>query len=284
MNEGFANSARRLSQFVGIAICASSVTLAGLSRGAEPNDGLARAEEHLRANRPTEAIAELEGLADLGHADAAISFDRGLAYSLRVQKGPATEGDLGRAVLGFEEARALSSSEKTRVESEAALTSLRSEAAKRRSRGGEPPDVEEGLSLGRSVVHLLPEMTWFYAAVAFSLAFTVGLVLRRKALLRGEASQLGVLLGVAALPLCLLATACGLGARSERLELREGIVVRAGVRPFDDRHIVKTGVDTLPEGAKVRIVGLEDGYVRFRRGAIDGTLPRDAVGEIARRR
>lgn len=280
----FANpSARRAPAFVGLALFASLVVRGGLSYAAEPSDGLARAEEHLRANRPTEAIAELEGLADLGHVDPAISFDRGLAYALRVQNGPATEGDLGRAVLGFEEARALSSNEKTRADSEAALTSLRSEAAKRRSRGGEPPDVEEGLSLGRSVVHLLPEMVWFFAAIAFSLAFTSGLVLRRRALLRGEASQLGVLLGVASLPLCLVTTASGLGARGERLELREGIVVRAGVRPFDDRHIVKTGVDTLPEGAKVRILGLEEGFVRFRRGAVEGTLPRDAVGEIARR-
>jgi hypothetical protein len=275
-------SARRVSGFVGLALCASLIARAALSSAAEPNDGLTRAEEHLRANRPTEAIAELEGLADLGHVDPAISFDRGLAYALRVQKGPATEGDLGRAVLGFEEAKALSSNEKTRSESEAALTSLRSEAAKRRSRGGEPPDVEEGLSLGRSVVHLLPEMVWFFTAIAFSIAFTAGLVLRRRALLRGEASQLGVLLGVASLPLCLVTTACGLGARGERLDLREGIVLRTGVRPFDDRHIVKTGVDTLPEGAKVRILGLEDGYVRFRRGAVEGTLPRDAVGEIAR--
>ena len=250
----------------------------------EPSDGLARAEEHLRAERPSEAIAELEALADMGHVDASISFDRGLAYALRVRRGPATDGDLGRAVLGFEEARALSTRATTVAEADAALTTLRSESAKRRSRGGEAPDVEEGLSLGRSVVRLLPESVWFFAGILFSIAFTAGLVLRRRALVRGEASQLGVLLGVASLPFCLATTACGLAARAERRDLREGIVVRAGVRPFDDRHIVKTGVETLPEGAKVRILGFEDGYVRFRRGAVEGTLPREAVGEIVRPR
>lgn len=249
----------------------------------DPSRALARAEEHLRGERANEAIAELEGLADMGHVDAAIAFDRGLAYALRVRKGPATDGDLGRAVLGFEEARALTTSATTRSEAELALTTLRSEAAKRRSRGGEPPDVEEGLSLGRSIVHLVPEVGWFFSSVALSLAFAIGLVLRQRARGRGETSQLAFVLGVASLPLCLAATASGLAARAERRDLREGIVVRAGVRPFDERHIVKTGVDTLPEGAKVRILADEEGYIRFRRGAVEGTLPREAVAEIVRR-
>jgi hypothetical protein len=269
---------------VGIALGLSVAFAAEHARAAEPEDALTRAEEHLRADRAPEAIAELEALADMGHLDAAISFDRGLAYAMRVKKGPPTDGDLGRAVLGFEEAKGLTSRDDVRAACDAAITALRSESAKRRSRGGEPPDVEEGMSLGRSVVHLLPESAWLVVALVASIAFSVGLVTGRRAKLRGESSQLSIALGFASLPLCLTATTLGLAARAERRELREGIVIRAGVRPFDESHIVRTGAETLPEGAKLRIVGEDAGFVVFRRGAATGTLPKDAVAEIVKRR
>ncbi len=247
-----------------------------------PEATLAHAEGFLAEKKPTEAIAELESLADRGYVDAAISFDRGLAYALRVRLGPETEGDLGRALHGFEEARGLSHDERTRGEAQLAITSLRSEVAKRRSRAGEPADVEEGLSLGRSVTRLLPETVWFGSAVAFSVLFTAALLIRRRARTRGESGQAGVALGLAALPLCLLATTFGLSARAERRELREGIVIDGAVRPFDDKHIVVSGAHTLPEGAKVRLFESDEGYVRFRRGAVEGFLPKRAVAELAR--
>ena len=40
--------------------------------------------------------------------DAAASYDRGLAYAMRVRIGAEVPGDLGRAAQGFEEARELS--------------------------------------------------------------------------------------------------------------------------------------------------------------------------------
>lgn len=260
------------------------VLVSAAARASEPADGLARAEAHLAADRPAEAIAELEALADMGHVDATLSFDRGLAYALRVRKRNEPEGDLGRAVHGFEEARGLTTSAEVRTACDAALTQLRSEAAKRRSRGGEPPAVEEGMSLGRSVVHLLPEVAWFWSSVALSIAFTVGLFLRKRARDRGETSQLALVLGLASLPLCLAATTAGLAARAERRELREGIVVRPGMRPFDAQHIVTTGTESIPEGAKIRLLADDGDYFVFRRGAVTGTLPKSAALEIVRRR
>lgn len=273
---------------LGLCLIAVGLVLARTSAADEaaPSDSpeatLARAETFLAEKKPTEAIAELESLADRGYVDAAISFDRGLAYALRVRLGPETEGDLGRAVHGFEEARGLSHDDRTKSEAQTAITALRSEVAKRRSRAGEPADVEEGLSLGRSVTHLLTESTWFVSAVVFSVLFTAALVLRRRARARGESGQAGVALGLAALPLCLLSTTFGLAARAERRELREGIVLDGTVRPFDDKHIVVNGARTLPEGAKVRLFESDEGYVRFRRGAVEGFLPKRAVAELAR--
>ncbi len=258
--------------------------LAGSARADEPADGLKRAEDLLAAEKPTEAIAELEALADLGHVDAAISFDRGLAYALRVRGGPPTDGDLGRAIHGFEEARALSADPRTRTDAATAITALRSEVAKRRSRAGESADVEEGLSLGRSVTRLLPESAWFFLSVALSLAFTLALVARRRAARSGaEGGQLGVVVGLAALPLCLATASLALAARAERRELREGIVVQAGVRPFDANHVARAGVNSLPEGGRVRLFEVDAGFVRFRRGELEGYLPTSAVAPLAQR-
>jgi hypothetical protein len=257
--------------------------LSGAARADEPVDGLKRAEAALAADHASEAIAELESLADLGHVDAALSFDRGLAYAQRVRSGAGVDGDLGRAIHGFVEARELSTSERTRAEATLAITSLRSEVAKRRSRAGEEAAVEEGLSLGRNVTRLLPESAWFFSAIGFSLVFTLALFVRRRAVARGGGGrQLGVVLGLAALPACLLTTGLGLAARAERRELREGIVVASGVRPFDARRIARADVATLPEGGRVRLFESEGGFVRFRRGDVEGFLPSSTVAPLAR--
>lgn len=278
--------ARRFAAAVPVvlALALALALVAGVARADEPTDGLGRAEAELAAGKPTEAIAELESLADLGHIDATLSFDRGLAYALRVRSGAGIEGDLGRAIHGFVEARELSANERTRAEATTAITALRSEVAKRRSRAGEPANIEEGVSLGRNVTRLLPESGWYFAAIGFSLAFTLALFLRRRAEARGgEGRQLGVVLGLAALPACLLMTGLGLSARAERRELREGIVVQAGVRPFDARHIARSGAASLPEGGRVRLFESEGGYVRFQRGDLEGFLPSSAVAPLARR-
>jgi len=276
------SASRRLAWAVAAVPCLV-LGLSGAARADEPVDGLKRAEAALAADHASEAIAELESLADLGHVDAALSFDRGLAYAQRVRSGAGVDGDLGRAIHGFVEARELSTSERTRAEATLAITSLRSEVAKRRSRAGEEAAVEEGLSLGRNVTRLLPESAWFFSAIGFSLVFTLALFVRRRAVARGGGGrQLGVVLGLAALPACLLTTGLGLAARAERRELREGIVVASGVRPFDARRIARADVATLPEGGRVRLFESEGGFVRFRRGDVEGFLPSSTVAPLAR--
>jgi hypothetical protein len=279
------SSLRRLAWALAAAVTCLVLALsgAGAARADEPADGQKRAEAALAADQPSEAIAELEALADLGHVDAALSFDRGLAYAQRVRSGAGADGDLGRAIHGFVEARELTTSDRTRAEASRAVTALRSEVAKRRSRAGEEPDIEEGVSLGRNVTRLLPESAWFFAAIGFSLALTVALFVRRRAVARGGAGrQLGVVLGLAALPACLLTTGLGLAARAERRELREGIVVASGVRPFDARHIARADAPTLPEGGRVRLFESEGGFVRFRRGNLEGFVPSSTVAPLAR--
>ena len=50
------------------------------------------------------AIDDLEHLADRGFVHPDASYDRGVAYVMRVRGGAERPGDLGRAAAGFEEA------------------------------------------------------------------------------------------------------------------------------------------------------------------------------------
>ncbi len=258
-----------------------TVLLTGSLGAAEPEDTLVRASAALEASKPAEAIRELESAADQGYVDAALSFDRGLAYAMRVRLGPESDGDLGRAIHGFEEARELSRDALLQAEARHALTLLRSEVARRRARAGEPIDVEEGLSVGRSMARLLEEDTWFSIAILASLLFTVGLVLRGwRGTERLRASSLVVC--ALSLPSCLVATGFALARRSERLELHEAIIVLPGARPADGRHIVIASSGPLPEGARLRVFESQGGYRRFRRGDLDAWLPEGAVLPLAK--
>src|SRR5579859_6373417 len=118
------------------------------------------ATQALKEGRPSDAIASFEALGDRGVVDAAISFDRGLAYAERIRAGGEQPGDLGRAAQGFEEARELSTDKALSEDAGRALALIRAEVARRRSRAGEPVELDEGASLGRTVVQLLPEDAW----------------------------------------------------------------------------------------------------------------------------
>src|ERR1700690_2497168 len=110
---------------------ASAIALVLLTASPSPADEadplFASATEALAAGHPADAIADLEGLADRGVVDAAMSFDRGLAYAQRVRIGGEQPGDLGRAAHGFEEARALTRDAKMIEDATAALTTIRAE-------------------------------------------------------------------------------------------------------------------------------------------------------------
>src|SRR5580658_2381757 len=62
----------------------------------------ADAVKALHEGRAGDAIDGLEALADRGVVDPVLSFDRGLAYAMRVRIGAEVPGDLGRAAHGFE--------------------------------------------------------------------------------------------------------------------------------------------------------------------------------------
>jgi hypothetical protein len=264
------------------------VLLAGLSlfaRSARADDAtnalFDAATKALREGRAGDAIASFETLADDGVVDAAASYDRGLAYAMRVRIGAEVAGDLGRAAHGFEEARDLSSDRQLTDDASKALGIVRGEIARRRLRAGDPVEVDPGRSLSRAIAGLLPESVWSALGVAFSVALGAGLFARW---LGGQPRLRiagGVVASVAA-PVLLLAVGMTLAARHDRLTLREAVVVATGARPNDARGIALPGATPLPEGARVEIVEPHGSATRVRFGTTDAWVSSSTLRELAR--
>jgi len=247
----------------------------------DPTALFAQATQALKDGRAGDAIASLEALADRGAVDPVASYDRGLAYAIRVRVGAEVPGDLGRAAHGFEEARDLSRDAKLSDDASRALAIVRSEVARRRTRAGQPVEVDPGRSLGRTVAGLLGEDTWAGLAVGASAIFSLGLFVRWRASAPRVRVACGVAAGVAALVLA-VALAMTLAARHDRLGLHEAVVVTAGARPTDERGIALSGATPLPEGARVEILEARGASSRVRFGAIEAVVPADALRDLAR--
>ncbi|HEY1693737.1 MAG TPA: hypothetical protein VGG39_16335 [Polyangiaceae bacterium] len=247
----------------------------------DPSVLFAQGTAALKEGRPGDAVVAFEALADRGVVDPVASYDRGLAYADRVRVGAEAPGDLGRAAQGFEEARDLTHDDRLAEDALHALTVVRSEVARRRTRAGQPVEIDPGRSLARTVARLLREDTWSFAAVAASALLSLGLLVRWASERRRLRIGGGVTAGIAA-PVLALSVAMALAARHDRLELREAVVVSASARPADDRGIALAGATPLPEGARVEIVEARGSLEHVRFGSIEGWLPVDTLRDLAR--
>jgi hypothetical protein len=241
------------------------------------------ATEALTADRPVEAIAKLEALGDRGVVDPVVSYDRGLAYAARVRAGAGVEqaGDLGRAAHGFEEARELSRDAALVADATTALAAVRAEVARRRSRAGDPIEIESGVSLGRSIVKLLPENAWAALAAICSAALAAGIYVRVRARLK-RVKVAGTTTCAVAGGLLLLTAFVVHSARDMRLHVREAIVVAPSTRLLDDRRVAFVAAAPLPEGARVQL--LDDGadFARVKAGHLVGWLPSGTLLPMAK--
>ena len=271
----------------GVGILAIGFAVVSVSaRADEPDILFAGATEALAAGKPADAIANLEALADRGVVDAAMSFDRGLAYAERVRIGAEQPGDLGRAAHGFEEARILTRDPKLVDDATAALVTIRAEVSRRRARAGGSMEIEQTDSLGDSVVHLLSEDTWAILSTIASVLFGVGLFVRRQAKSgEGSASRVkigGTVASAVFFPLSLALVTLTLFARDERMHRRDGIIVSPGARPSDAHGVVLPGAGPLPEAARVRILGANAAWTEVRWGTLDAWVPSPAVRPLRR--
>jgi hypothetical protein len=282
MTTGLASlRAGRFAPLVAIGAVGMALLAAGPARADDdPAARFASGAKALHDGRAGDAIAAFETLADDGVTDAVASYDRGLAYALRVRIGAEVPGDLGRAAHGFEEARDLAADPKLEADASRALTVVRGEVARRRLRAGEPVEVDPGRSLARTLAGLLAEPTWSVLCAVLSFAFGIGLFARWLGKRPGTRIAGGVIASVGG-PALAIAIAMTLAARHDRLTLREAVVVASGARPTDLRGLAVPGATPLPEGARVEIVEARGGSTRVRFGTTDAWIPSSTLRELA---
>ena len=256
-------------------------TGAGTSEDTDPTALFRSATAALAADRPAEAIAKLEALGDRGIIDPVVSYDRGLAYAGRVRAGAEQPGDLGRAAHGFEEARELSHDRALVADATTALAAVRAEVAKRRSRAGDPIEFEHGVSLGRSIVKLLPENVWALLAAVCSLALAVGIVLRARAEMKRLKVAGTTTCGIAGGLLFAIAMVLH-SARDFRLHVRDAVVISPSTRLLDDKHVALLSVAPLPEGERVQLLDESADFAHVIAGRAVGWLPSGAVLPMAK--
>lgn len=249
--------------------------------GQGPQEAFAAGVGALAEGRAQDAIASFETVADSGLVDASASYDRGLAYALRVRIGAEVPGDLGRAAHGFEEARDLATDQELAGHATQALAVVRAEVARRRARSGDPVEVEQSPPLGLALARALPEQGWAALALAMSCALGVAVLVRAGARARRVRVGASLASGVGALVLG-LALAGTAVLRHDRLERREGVVVAAAARLAEPTGLVRQGVAPLPEGARVDILEGRGALTRVRWGKVEGWVPASSLRPLAK--
>jgi hypothetical protein len=272
---------KRLGAFVFAAVLGASA-IAHADDASETSKLFADGVKALEDERPNDAVASFEALADRGVVDAVASYDRGLAYALRVRANAEQPGDLGRAAHGFEEARALTNDAKLAADAQSALKMVRGEVSRRKAREGVTVDMEQHASPWRTLTRVLTENTWTWLAVFAAFALGAGLFLRWLATASRARAAAAIVIAVSA-PVMILGAALARSARSDRLNLREAIVISPAARPSDAHGIVLPQATPLPEAARVEIVGDNGSWTEFRWGTLDAWVPAQTLRPLAKR-
>jgi len=231
----------------------------------EPEEHFRQGTKALDEGKFEAAIDQLEAYADRGASHPDASFNRGLAYILRIRSGAERPGDLGRAAAAFEETRLLRPDD---GDAEHALELIRAEVARRQARRGKEV-VMARPTLDRLLVGLAAERTWGLAAVVASLLLSVGIALRGR---KQRPLQLAgtILTPTMALSLLLLLPLY-YGARSLRLSTRPGVLVVRETSLLDE-HGATLGGEPLPEAALLEVGERKGRLLHVRWGGAEGWI------------
>lgn len=252
----------------------ASMLLSPRARAGDEQALFDRAAAALEAGEFGAAIDVLEALADRGFVHPDASYDRGIAYVMRVRAGAERPGDLGRAAAGFEEAMLLRPGDR---DAELALDLVRAEVTRRRSRRAKDA-VDVRPTLDRALVGLAGEQTWGLAAMAASMLLVVGLLLRRRP--AGPTHVAGSVLWPTALVALLALLPLAWGARYLRLHTQPGVIVVAEAYPSDAPG-GSARADGIPEAALVETSERRGSLIRIRHGGAVGWIPSTSVRLLA---
>lgn len=286
-----------------VALAALVLTPAALASEIAPADAALaeKAAASLANGEYGAAIDAFEALADRGVLHPDTSYNRGLAYLMRIRARAGKPGDLGRAAAAFEETKRLRPDDE---DAERALDLVRAEVTRRRARKG-TDSVDQRPTLDRLVTGLVSDRAWTIASVVASCLLALGLVLRRfdrpdasepvagkdakdlratepaaaQKLASGPAHPLrvaGSVLVIVGAVLLLVLAPIAWHARTLRLTTRPGVVVTTEAYLTDETGKAAGG-DPIPEAAAVEIGDRKGGLVHVRWGAIEGWLPATSV-------
>lgn len=236
-----------------------------------PEQAFAAGTQALQEGRYQDAIDHFEAYADRmpSHPDA--SYNRGLAFVMRIDNGAAKPGDLGRAAAAFEETLAMRPDD---AEAKAALQAVQAEVARQRARTGKDAVLAKP-SLDRVVMRLASETTWAVLAILGAFILAAGLALRwlRKT---GPAHLAGVLMIPLGALFVLAFVPLYHGARNLRQSTRMGVVVVREAYLTDERGTSRDG-EAIPEAARVEVGARQGRLVPVRYGTTEGWLPATSV-------
>ncbi len=229
----------------------------------------------LAAGQADEAIAHFERMANAGVVDASVSFDRGLAYALRLTQSDPKASDFGQAIAAFEEANALANDATLRDRADHAADAVRGELARKRHREGASTTFEPAPSLAERSVDLLPEWAWFAVACLFALLALLPALAAVPRALRWPL-RLAWLLALPAL-------ACAWTVRGRAERYGRAVVVVESARLLDEesgRPLADS--EPLACGALITIEPLGATELRVHAAGIRGLLPRTSVRVLSR--
>jgi ElaB/YqjD/DUF883 family membrane-anchored ribosome-binding protein len=245
------------------------------ARAEEPLEKLfSQAASELSRGEYNAAIDHFESLADRGFAHPDASYDRGLAYVMRVRAKADHPGDLGRAAAAFEEALLQRPSDE---DADHALDLVRAEVTRRRSRHLKET-IDTRPTLDRMIAGLVSDSTWAALAITASIGLAIGLALRLKGGRRAHAA------GTVIAPVCLVAgvllALAANHARTLQAATRPGVVV-SDVELFDDAGQRIAG-DGVPEAASVEVGARRGDLIHVRWGAVEGWVSSPSVRVLAK--
>jgi len=242
----------------------------GAKPAAAPVDHFRLGTDALSLGKFDDAIEHFEAHADRepSHPDA--SFNRGLAYLMRVKADAERPGDLGRSAAAFEETLAMRPDD---ADAAHAVDLVRGEVARRRSRRGKDAVLARP-TLDRVIVTLASERSWAYAAIVAAFLLAVGLVLRSRP--AGSANLAGTLLVPACTIAVLVFLPLYLGARHLRLTTQPAVLVVREAHLSDESGQAQ-GVDPIPEAALLEVGERRGRLIQVRYGSSEGWIPAAAV-------
>jgi tetratricopeptide (TPR) repeat protein len=261
---------------VSLLVAATTATVATIARAGDedPSALFDRGAKELDKGQYGAAIDDFEQLADSGFVHPDASYDRGVAYLMRVRAKADRPGDLGRAAAAFEEALRLRPDDR---DADAAVDAVRAEVTRRRSHHAKDT-IDVRPTLDRMIVGLVSPEAWMAAAMVASILAAIGIALRASSRRRFDIAG-GVIAPLALVALVVLVPLAWAG-RVLRATTREGVVVTSEARLVDEAGKSLSN-EPIPEAASVEVGERRGALVHVRWGGAEGYVEASSVRLLA---